>query len=439
MPKRRVVVTGLGTVSSFGVGTTHFWEGIATGRSGARLIDTFDTSDLPTRFAAPVPLSDLELSSCVKDQKTVKTLSRSGKMAVTAAQEALADSRIDLSRFDPYRVGTSVGAGGTGLWDTDHSEKLLEVFLMSVDNHDGICFDRSKVWPHVLRNIHPLTPLRGLSNVPTAQIAIMANARGHCQTITTACTSSAQAIGEAFRQIQHGVADVMITGGADSMINPYGLVAFSMLGVLSTNNSEWQTASRPFDRRRDGFMIGEGAAMVILEELEHCRNRGGEPYAELLGFCSTNDAFRLTDEPPEAWGSIAAMRGALKDAGKEPHDIDYINAHGTGTKMNDRTETHAIKEVMGERVEKIVVSSTKSMVGHLVAGAGAIEFGACLLALRNQKIPPTVNYGEPDSECDLDYCPNVAREAPLSVVMSNSFGFGGQNACLVLGRLESKP
>jgi 3-oxoacyl-[acyl-carrier-protein] synthase II len=436
MSKRRVVASGLGVVSPFGIGQTIFQESISGGCSGARLIDSFDTADLPTRFAAPVPLTDEELGKLVNDQKTLKTLSRSGKMAIVAAQEAVLDSDLVLSRIDPYRFGTSMGAGGTGLWDVDHTAKLLDVILMSVENKDGIRLKRSQVWPSVLQHIHPLTPLRGLSNVPTAQIAIMANARGNCQTITTACTSSAQAIGEAYRQIQHGIADLVITGGADSMINPYGLVAFSMLGVLSTNNAEWLSACRPFDQRRDGFMIGEGAAIIILEEREHCLNRGRRPYAEILGFASTNDAYRLTDEPADAWGSIAAMKGALLDAGISPAEVDYINAHGTGTKMNDRTETHAIKAVLGDHACKAVISSTKSMVGHLVAAAGAIEFAACLHTLANQQIPPTINYCVPDSSCDLDYCPNMARSTEVKIIMSNSFGFGGQNACLVLGRLD---
>jgi 3-oxoacyl-[acyl-carrier-protein] synthase II len=432
--KRRVLITGLGVVSPFGNGRDVFWDGLTNGRSGARRLTEFDTTNLPTQFAAPVPLSDGELGKKVRNQKSLKTLSRSGMMAIIAAQEALDDSQIDLSRVDPYRMGTSIGAGGTGLWDTVHSEKLINVFLQSIDVDDEIHFDHSRVWPNVLHNIHPLTPLRGLSNVPTSQIAIMTNARGHCQTITTACTSSAQAIGEAFRLIRYGYADLIIAGGADSMINPYGLVAFSMLGVLSTNNREWQTACRPFDRRRDGFMIGEGAAMVIMESSDFCRSRNGNPYAEILGYGCTNDAFRLTDEPPKAWGSIAAIRGALHDANVAPEEVDYINAHGTGTKMNDRTETYAIKTALGESAYTTSVSSIKSMVGHLVAAAGAIEFAACLLAIRDRRIPPTINYQEKDPTCDLDYCPNTMRESNLKIVLSNSFGFGGQNACLVLGR-----
>jgi 3-oxoacyl-[acyl-carrier-protein] synthase II len=435
MDKRRVVVSGMGVVSPFGIGRDIYWESIAAGRSGAALIESFDTTQLPTRFAASVPLADTELNRHAADQKILKTLSRSGKMAVVATQEAIGDAALGFAAEDPYRVGTSFGAGGTGLWDLDHSNRLLDVFLMSVKAGNPPQLDRSQIWANVLRVIHPLTPLRGLSNVPTAHVAIMCNARGNCQTITTACTSSTQAIGEAYRQIKAGIADVMICGGSDSMINPYGLVAFSMLGVLSTNNNEWQTAARPFDARRDGFMIGEGAAVFVLEEYEHCRRRGGRVYAETLGYAATSDAYRLTDEPPEAWGSIAAMRGAITDAGITPDDIDYINAHGTGTRMNDTTETHAIKMVLSDRAAAVPVSSTKSMVGHLVAAAGAIEFAACLLAIKHQTAPPTINYVDPDRTCDLDYVPNVARPMPLDVVLSNSFGFGGQNACLVIRRV----
>ncbi|MBK8552283.1 MAG: beta-ketoacyl-[acyl-carrier-protein] synthase family protein [Ignavibacteria bacterium] len=256
--------------------------------------------------------------------------------------------------------------------------------------------------------------------------------KGNCQTVTTACTSSAQAIGDAYRQIKSGYADVIIAGGSDSLANPYGIVAFSLLGVLSKNNEEYLTAIRPFDKRRDGFMIGEGAAVFVLEEYEHCRKRGANIYSEIKGFASTNDAFRLTDEPPDAGGSVKAMELALEYAGIDRSSVDYINAHGTGTRMNDRNETFAIKKVFGNRAYSIPVSSTKSMIGHLVAGAGAIEFAACIMAMKNQIIPPTINYEIPDEDCDLDYVPNVSRDAGLKVIQSNSFGFGGQNACLII-------
>jgi 3-oxoacyl-[acyl-carrier-protein] synthase II len=310
---------------------------------------------------------------------------------------------------------------------------MLDIFLASVEERDGrLGMNPATIRRNTLDRIHPLTPLKALPNILTAHLAINHNARGNCQTITTACTSSAQAVGEAFRQIRAGIADVMLSGGSDSMVNPNGIVAFTSLGVLSTNNADYRTASRPFDRRRDGFMIGEGSAIFVLEELEHCLARGGLPVAELAGYASTCDAFRITDEPPEAWGSIEAMRRALRDAGLPPSAVHYINTHGTGTQMNDRTETFAIRSVFGPRGEAPPISSTKSMIGHLVAAAGAVECLACTLALRHQRIPPTINYVEPDPTCDLDCVPNTARDAALDVVMSNSFGFGGQNASLVL-------
>jgi 3-oxoacyl-[acyl-carrier-protein] synthase II len=327
-----------------------------------------------------------------------------------------------------------MGAGGLGAWDLDHGMEIATITVNSLGPFVGKELPYPRMWKAILDEVHPLSPLKALSNIPTAHLAIRFNARGVCQTITTACTSSAQAIGEAFRQIRWGLADVIVAGGSDSMINPNGLVAFSMLGVMSRNNREWQTAARPFDKRRDGFMLGEGAAVFVLEELEHCLARGCQPIAELIGYANTCDAFRLTDEPPEAWGSIAAMQQALEDGGIEPLEVDYINAHGTGTVMNDKTETHAIRSVFGERAGKLPISSTKSMIGHLVAAAGAVELAACVLAMLHQKIPPTINYLEPDPECDLDYVPNAARDAHINFVLSNSFGFGGQNACLLLRR-----
>ena len=438
MTDRRVVVTGIGVVSPCGIGVTSFWNGISSGQSCAVLLDSPEISSLPTRFAAQLPMDDDELSRFVNNRKTIKTLSRPGKMAIIAAQEAIKSSGIDFTKLDPYRVGTSMGAGGVGLWDTGHSRRLLDTLLLSVTSQNSGELDYSQIWTNVLENIHPLTPLCGLSNVPTAQIAIMANARGNCHTTTTACTSSTQSIGQAMRQIKSGVADIIIAGGADSMINPYGLVSFSMLGVLSKNNKDWQNAARPFDKQRDGFMIGEGSAIFILEEFEHCRRRGGKILAELCGYSSTNDAYRLTDEPEEAWGAIAAMKYCLDDAQLNLEEIDYINTHGTGTIMNDKTETFAIKQAFGTHAYNLAISSLKGTVGHLVAAAGAIEFAASVLSIENNLIPPTINYEEPDENCDLDCVPNKAREVNLNSVLTNSFGFGGQNACLVLNKYNGK-
>jgi len=433
--ERQVVISGLGTVTPFGIGAKTFWEKMIQGESSSRLITSFDVSNLPTRFAAQVPLSERELEPLIANQKSLKTLCRAGKFALIAAQEAMEDSGLRAEEIDPYSLGLSLGAGGLGLSDVEHSDQMFHIILDSLGVEDGIRLDRSKIWKNTLEQVNPLTPLKALPNIPTAHIAIQYNARGNCQTISTACTSSTQAVGEAYRQIKFGIADIMITGGSDSMINPQGLISFSSLGVMSKNNQEYRSAARPFDRRRDGFMLGEGAAILILEELEHCRKRGGRPYTEVIGYSSTCDAFRLTDEPPQAWGSIQAISTALANAKVNPESIDYINAHGTGTVLNDKTETFAIKTVFGEKAYSIPVSSTKSMLGHLVAAAGAVELAACVLSINHRCIPPTINYQEPDPECDLDYVPNEAREADLDIVISNSFGFGGQNACLIIRRV----
>ncbi|MCK4774456.1 MAG: beta-ketoacyl-[acyl-carrier-protein] synthase family protein, partial [Candidatus Krumholzibacteria bacterium] len=342
MSDLRVVITGMGLVTPFGVGTQVFWENIARGNSAASLIDSFDASHLPVRFAAQVPLTGTDLDSLVEKQRTTKTMSRSAKFAVICASEAVNNSGLDTTRTDPYRVGTSLGTGGLGLHDIEYSEKTLQIFCDSI-NENEMKLDHALLWKNTLARVHPLTPLKALPNIPTAHIAINHNARGHCQTITTACTSAAQAIGEAYRQIKSGVCDVVITGGSDSVVNPHGIAAFSGLGVMSKNNDEYRTAARPFDKRRDGFMLGEGGAIFVLEELDHCRARGGNVLGEIVGYASTNDAYRLTDEPASAWGSIEAMRQALSGARVSPGDVDYINAHGTGTLMNDKTETLAIK------------------------------------------------------------------------------------------------
>ncbi len=435
MAERRVVVTGIGAVTPFGVGAATYWENLAQGNSAASLITSFDVSELPTKFAAPVPLGDQDLDPLIENQKSLKTMCRSAKFAVISAREAVKNASLDTGRIDPYRLGTSLGTSGLGLWDIEDSTETIELVLRSIEAAKASRLEHIDFWKNTLELIYPLKPLRSLPNIATAHIAINHNARGNCQTISTACTSSAQAIGEAYRQIKFGVADVMLAGGSDSMVNPNGIVAFSALGVLSRNNQEYRTAARPFDKRRDGFMLGEGAAVFVLEELEHCRGRGFDPCCEIVGYASTCDAYRLTDEPPDGWGMVEAMKAALADGRVDPASIDYINAHGTATLLNDRTETHAIKTVFKEKAHSIPVSSTKSMVGHLAAAAGAVEFAACVLAMENQVIPPTINYQEPDSTCDLDYVPNTARAARLQTVLSNSFGFGGQNACLILRRM----
>lgn len=433
--ERRVAVTGMGVVSPFGAGKDIYWYNIREGNSAASLIRSFDVTDLPTKFYARVPMDDTELEDMIEDKKSAKTMSRAAKMAMIASEDAVKESGIDTASLDPYRFGTSMGAAGIGLWDIEYSNRFLELIMNTVTKDTGKEQAFSNVWQNIMENLHPLTPLKALPNITTAHIAIKNNARGNCQTISTACTSSAQAIGEAYRQIKGGYADVMITGGSDSMANPNGIVAFSMLGVLSKNNTGYLTAAKPFDKRRDGFMIGEGSAVFILEEYESAKKRGADIYCEIIGYASTNDAFRLTDEPPDARGSIMAMEIALNNAGIDRRTVDYINSHGTGTQMNDRSETFAIKSVFGKDAYSIPISSTKSMIGHLIAGAGCIELAACILAMKNQIIPPTINYEVPDGVCDLDYVPNFSRDAKLNIIQSNSFGFGGQNACLIIKKV----
>ena len=435
MTKRRVVVTGFGVVSPFGVGKKVFWDNVTKGNSAASLIKSFDTSELPTKFCAPVQLNTDELDRLIENRKALKTMSRSAKFSMIAADEAVKDSGLDINSIDPFRFGTSLGTGGLGLWDIDYSKQLINLIVNTAYENPDKHLLLSNIMKNAMKNIHPLTPLKALSNISTTHIAIKYNAKGNCQTIATACTSSTQAIGEAYRQIKFGVADVMIAGGDDTLINPNGLASFSMLGVLSKNNDEYKTASRPFDKRRDGFMVGEGASIFILEDYEFCKKREGNPYAEITGYASTNDAYRLTDGPPDAAGSIKAINIALEDAKLSNDKIDYINAHGTGTQMNDKNETFAIKSVFKENAYSIPVSSTKSMIGHLIAAAGCVELAVCILALQNQVIPPTINYKVPDEDCDLDYVPNNPRDSKINTILSNSFGFGGQNACLIISKI----
>jgi 3-oxoacyl-[acyl-carrier-protein] synthase II len=435
MSAQRVVISGMGAVSPYGIGMNVLWDNLLAGKSAVRLISDFDVSSLPTRFAAQLTLNEVQLENYVENKKATKTMSRAMMFAMIAAQEAMNQSGLAGNITDPFRFGVSLGAGGLGYWDLEHATHMLDIVVDSLgpDNH----LDYGKVWENTMQKVHPLTPLRALPNISAAHVAIQFNARGHCQTITTACTSSTQAVGEAFRLIKSGWADCMISGGSDAMINPNGMMAFNALGVVSKNNDEYETAARPFDKRRDGFMVGEGGIVFILEELEHCVNRGGTPLAEIIGYASTCDAFRLTDEPPEAWGAVKAMELTLADARAHLQDIDLINAHGTGTQMNDINETYAIKQVFGDHAYHIPVNSTKSMVGHLVAAAGAIELAACVQSIRTQKIHPTINYQVPDPACDLDYVPNTARQCSVNTVLSNSFGFGGQNACLLIRSVDN--
>ena len=431
---KRVVITGIGIVSPFGIGQTVFWDKLHNGISAAKWIDSFDASGMPTHFWANVPETDDVLVSFLEKKKVAKVLTRCGKMSLIAAAEAVAQSGLDFSTVSPFRVGISVGASGIGLADPDMSAISFDTSgWLKTNMPTGIT--EGAYWETLVNNTHPLMPIKAIPNLISAHLSMIYNIQGNCQTLTTACTSSSQAIGEAFHKIKYGQSDIMLAGGSDSVTNPSNMLSFSLLGVLSKNNENYLKASRPFDRDRDGFMLGEGATFLVLEEYEHCKKRGGIPLAELTGFGCTSDAFRITDEPDDAHGSIAAMRIALSEAELNPTEISYINAHGTSTRMNDVIETHAIKQVFGEAAYQIPVSSNKSMIGHLVAGAGAIELAASVLSLQNNIVPPTINLENPDEGCDLDYVPNHARDVKLSAILSNSFGFGGQNSCLVIQKV----
>jgi 3-oxoacyl-[acyl-carrier-protein] synthase II len=424
----------MGAVSCYGAGSGVLWENIVAGKSGASLLDIPGAEGLPARFAATVPFTTSHLEGMLPNPRAGKTLSRAGIFAMLAAVEAARAAGLTPQSYDPERVGTSLGMAGLGLLDLDHLETTFDVFARSRDESSG-AVDRARLWRNTLERVHPLTPLKALPNIAAANLSIQFQARGPSLTYATACTSGAQAIGEAARLIRWGVCDAVIAGGSDSMVNPNGIIAFAGLGVLSRNNDEYQTAARPFDRRRDGFMLGEGAGVVILEELEACLGRGAMPIAELTGYGCTSDAHRVTDEPADAHGSIAAVRAAIDDAGISADAVDYVHAHGTGTTMNDRTETLAIRRVFGHHAERMPVSSTKSMIGHLIAAAGAVQLIVSVLALQNGAVPPTINYVEADPECDLDYVPNTARHAGLETVASNCFGFGGQNTCLIARKI----
>ena len=423
----RVVVTGIGAVTPFGVGRDAFWEGIAEARSTARRIDAFDVERFPTPFACPVDDAAFDPGAYVTSRKSVKLMSRATRFAMGAARLAFGDAGLaNGAPKDPLRWGVIHGAGGVGLHDGDYLQSMMEIAgeVKARGGRNLLDIARS--------HLNPLTPLKVLPNITAAHLAIEHDLRGENTTLCTACTSGTQAIGEALRVLRQDRADVMLAGGSDAMINPMGLIAFGMLGVLSTRADDPARASRPFDLGRDGFVMGEGSAMVVLERAAHARKRGARVLAEVLGYGACADAWRITDEREDGAGCSEAMQRALDDAHVVPDEIDYVNAHGTGTRMNDRTEVIALKRVFGAHAPKLAVSSTKSQIGHLVAAAGAAEFCACVLALEHQVLPATINHESPDPECDLDVVPNVPRPARLGRVMSNSFGFGGQNACLVL-------
>lgn len=433
---KRVVVSGYGVVSPYGVGQEALWQNVSTGVSAVKAIERFDASALQIRFAAGLRIDEDGLDAFVEKRKSCKTLARAGKFLIIAAQEAFERAGMTSADISPYDIGTCFGAGGLGDYDVEIFESLKSIYLRSVTAEEsGYAIDSRTFVTETYAETHPLAPLKSVPNIPTSLVSQMFNAKGNSMTLTTACVSSAQAIGEAFLSVRSGRQKMVVCGGADSMVNPNCITMFSMLGVLSRSNDYPEKASKPFSRDRNGFVLGEGAAVFVLEEMNHCLQRGVTPIAEVIGYGSTADAYRLTDPSPDSEGTIRAIRQSIELAGIEPQEVDYINAHGTGTEMNDKHETYAIKQVFGDAAYSIPISSTKSMFGHGVAAAGALEFATCLLSMRHGVITPTINYETPDPECDLDYCPNVPRKKELKTVLSNSFGFGGQNVCLIMRRI----
>ena len=424
--RRRVVITGIGCVTPLGSRVEQLWANLKIGASGVGRTTVFDASRFPTKIAAEV--RDWSIADEGESAERWQYCGRHTRFAAGAALQAMRDAGLERGLpADPERLGIYLGSG-EGQQDFDSFTRMMAVAIK------GEALDVAKFTKLGLETLHPLAEVEQEPHMPAGHLATLFDARGPNLNCLTACAASSQAIGEAAELVRRGEADVMLSGGAHSMIHPFGVTGFNLLTALSTRNDDPTKASRPFDNDRDGFVLGEGAAMVVLEDLEHARRRGARIHGELLGYGSTADAYRITDTHPEGRGASACIRMALDDAGLGIDGIDYINAHGTSTDVNDKVETLAIKTVFGERAWKIPVSSTKSMMGHLIAAAGATELIVCLLAIRDGVLPPTINYTTPDPNCDLDYVPNVAREARCDRALSNSFGFGGQNISLVVGR-----
>jgi len=406
--RRRVVITGLGMVTPVGIGVENNWQALMAGRSGAGPVTRFDVFDFPTRIAAEI--QDFNPEDFI-EKKEVKKMDLFIQYAMAAAKMAMDDSCLPITPENEDQVGVIVGVGIGGLYSIEEYHKL---FLESR-----------------LKRVSPFFIPKLIANLAPGQIAIRYGAKGINYAPTSACSSGGHAVGEAFRLIRMGELDAAIVGGAEAALTPLGLGGFIAMKAVSSRNDEPERASRPFDLKRDGFVLGEGAGILVLEELEQARRRGAPIYAEMTGYGANGDAYHITAPSPEGLGATRCIQMALRSAGIDPAEVDYINAHGTSTPYNDATESRAIKQVFGEHVARLAVSSTKSMTGHLLGAAGGVEAIYTVLALNRGIIPPTINYEEPDPDCDLDYVPNVSRPAPIRVAASNSFGFGGTNTCLI--------
>ncbi len=411
--QRRVVITGMGVVSPLGCDLDGFWQGLIGGTSGVTLLDRFDASAFTTRIAAQVKDFDADRFVPPKEQRR---MDRNCRYALAASRMAVEDAGIDLAKLPPERGGVAIGSGVGGLETLEDQAEVL----------------RTK-GP---RRLSPFTVPSMIVNMGAGLVAIQHNLQGPNFAVITACATGLHSIGLAARSIRDGECDVMIAGGAEACITPLGLGSFASMRAISTRNDDPAGASRPFDRERDGFVMGEGSGILFLEDYEHAKTRGANIYAEVAGFGMTCDAYHMTAPREDGEGAMRAMLKALEHAGLNVEDVNYINAHGTSTPLNDKVETMAIKRAFGpERAGRLMISSTKSMTGHMLGAAGGIESIVCALAVKHGVVPPTINYSTPDPECDLDYVPNQPREASLAVCLNNSLGFGGHNGCLAFKRV----
>ncbi|UOF89227.1 beta-ketoacyl-ACP synthase II [Fodinisporobacter ferrooxydans] len=406
--RRRVVVTGMGALTPVGNDVNTFWNSLIQGKSGIRVIDRFDVSDYPTKIAGMVEGFNPE---DFMDKKEAKRMDRFAQLAVAGAKMAVQDADLQITEENAERIGVYIGSGIGGL------STLMEQHQILLEKGP--------------KRVSPFFIPMMISDMASGQVSITLGAKGPNSSPVSACATGTNAIGDAYKIIERGHAEVMLTGGAEATILPLALAGFSSARALSQRNDEPEKASRPFDRERDGFVMSEGAGILVLESLDHALARGARIYGEVIGYGMSGDAYHLTQPAPEGEGATRAMREALRDAGIDPSQVDYINAHGTSTDFNDKFETLAIKKAFGEHAYKVAISSTKSMTGHLLGAAGGIEAIASILAIKHGIIPPTINYEYPDPDCDLDYVPNEARHANVEIAMSNSLGFGGHNASII--------
>ncbi len=413
MAQRRVVVTGMGAVTPFGVSVDRLWDNLIEGRSGLTAVSLFDTAGFDVRIGGEIP--DFDPGKYL-DRKLVKRLDRFAQFALVAADEAFQASGLDLTNKDPRRIAVIFGSGIGGM------NELEQQYTRLMNKGPG--------------KVSAFTIPRLMVNAAAGNISIIYGAKGNSLAVSSACASASNAMGVALGSIRSGEADVVFTGGSEAALTPLALAAFAAMRAVSTRNDDPPRASRPFDRDRDGFVLAEGAGACIFEELEHARQRGAPILAEVIGFGTTSDADHITQPSEDGAGAAEAMELALKDAAVSVDEIDYINAHGTATPLGDIAETIAIKKVFGAAADQLVVSSTKSAVGHSLGASGGVEMVATILAIRNGIVPPTINLDNPGEGCDLDYCPHTARDRKIKVAMNNSFGFGGHNACLVVRRFE---